>query len=85
MEELKTLVIYDATGRIICRSSGDVYEPVGIPFLQIEIPAGKILKSINTATTPHEPVFEDLPKTEFDTIKEQLAAVQIALAEVLGV
>lgn len=82
---MKTLVIYDTTGKIFFQAQGSVQEPSGIPFLWLEIPAGKILKSIDTTKTPHEPVYEDMPKSEMDNVKEQLAAVQIALAEVLGV
>lgn len=82
---MNTLVIYDETGRIYYQASGNVQEPKGILFLWAEIPAVKILKSINTAVTPHEPVFEDLPKSELDAVKEQLIAVQIALAEMMGV
>ncbi len=82
---MKTLVIYDTTGRIIYQGSGDVLEPVGIPFLWLEIPTGKILKSIDTTKDVHAPMYEDMPKTEFDDVKEQLTAVQIALAEMMGV
>jgi hypothetical protein len=82
---MEVLAVYDATGRIIYQGSGDMYEPVGIPFVWIEVPTGKILKSIDTSKENHEPVFENLPKTELDNVKEQLVAIQIALAEVLGV
>ena len=79
------LIIYDETGRIYYQASGDIQEPSGIPFIWVEIPEGKRLLSINTEVTPHEPVFEDLPKSELDAVKEQLIAVQIALAEMMGV
>lgn len=82
---MKTLVIYDETGKIYYQTAGDVQEPAGLPFLWAEIPDGKLLKSINTEVTPHEPVFEDLPRSELDDVKEQLIAVQIALAEMMGV
>lgn len=82
---MKTLVIYDTSGKIFFQAKGDIQEPSGIPFLWLEIPEGKILKGIDTTKTPHEPVYENMPKSEMDNAKEQLAAVQIALAEVLGV
>lgn len=82
---MKTIAVYDATGHIIYQGSGDMYEPVGTPFLWIEIPGGKRLKSIDTSKAPHEPIFEDLPKTEVQLLSEQIAALNIALAEVLGV
>ncbi len=81
-----TLVIYDISGTVYFQAQGDVQEPAGgLLFMWIEIPSGKILKSIDTSCEEHEPVFEDLPKADIDTVKEQLVAIQIALAEVLGV
>ena len=82
---MQTIAVYDTTGRIIYQGSGDMYEPVGIPLIRVTVPAGKVLKSIDTTGEEPAPVYEDLPKTELDNVKEQLAAVQIALAEVLGV
>ena len=83
---MKTLVIYDTAGKIYFQAQGNVQEPAGgLLFIWLEIPVEKILKSIDTTKTPHEPVYENMPKSEMDNVKEQLAAVQIALAEVLGV
>lgn len=83
---MKTLVIYDSKGTIFYQAQGDVSEPEGgLLFLWTEIPAGKILKSIDTTKTEHVAIFEDIPKSELDNVKEQLAAVQIALAEMMGV
>lgn len=82
---MEVLVIYDTTGRIIYQGSGDVYEPVGIPSIRVTVPNGKRLISIDVSKEEHAPVYEDLPKSELDSVKEQLAAIQIALAEVLGV
>jgi len=82
---MEILAVYDTTGRIIYQGSGDMYEPVGIPSIRVTVPNDKRLVSIDVSKEEHIPVYEDLPKSEFDNIKEQLAAVQIALAEVLGV
>lgn len=68
---MKFLVIYDNTGFIINQMQGsDLREPVGIPFIWIEIPQGKILKSINVSGTEHKPVYEDLPKSETQKLQE---------------
>ena len=81
-----TLVIYDSNGTIFYQATGDVIEPAGgLLYLWIEVPFGKILKSVDTSKEDHEPVFEELPKSELDNVKEQLVSIQIALAEVLGV
>lgn len=82
---MQTLVIYDMAGRIYYQAQGDIQVPTGLPFLWLDIPAGKILKSIDTSKAVHTSVYEDVPKTELDTVKEQLSAVQIALAEMMGV
>lgn len=82
---MKTLIIYDTTGKIFFQAQGNIQEPTGIPFLYLEIPEGKVLKSINTTKTPHEPAYEDLPKTEVQILNEQVAALNIALAEMMGV
>lgn len=46
---MKTLVIYDTTGRILYQAQGDVHEPTGIPFLWPEIPEGKYAASVDGA------------------------------------
>lgn len=82
---MDALVVYDSSGKIYYISYGEVTEPLGIPFLHVTIPTGSILQSINTSVVPNVPVFEELPKSELTELKEQLAAVQIALAEMMGV
>lgn len=68
---MKTLVIYDKTGFILSQMQGsDLREPVGIPFMWIEIPLGKILKSIDVSGTEHKPAYEDLPKPENQKLQE---------------
>lgn len=59
---MNTLVIYDSTGYIINQMAGDVREPIGIPFMWVEIPEGKRLVSIDTEN--HTPVFQEIPKSE---------------------
>lgn len=82
---MKTLIIYDTKGVIFFQGQGSVAEPTGIPFMWLEIPTGKILKSIDNSKEVHEPMYEDLPKSQVDILTEQVAALNIALAEVLGV
>lgn len=55
------MVIYDTTGVILAMSTGNVYRPVGVPCMDVEIPAGKQLVRIDTTVTPNVPVFEDMP------------------------
>lgn len=61
---MRTLIVYDTTGNILVNMSGDVREPVGVPFLWVDVPNGKRVKSIDVSKTPHVAVFEDSPKTQ---------------------
>jgi len=84
VEYKNTLVIYDATGYIIQQMSGSVREPVGIPFLWIEVPEGKIVQSVDVSATPHVPVFVDLPETPEEKmlkLEQQLADTNSLLLE----
>ncbi|EMS70277.1 hypothetical protein [Ruminiclostridium cellobioparum] len=68
---MQTLVIYDETGFIISQMQGsDLRESIGVPYIFIEIPQNKILKSIDVSKTEHKPVFEDLPKPETQKLQE---------------
>ncbi|MGM9943926.1 MAG: hypothetical protein ACI33M_03235 [Lysinibacillus sp.] len=85
---MKVLIIYDNNGELISIRQGEPLpkEPVGVPFLWTEIPVGKQLKltdgvCIDVTKTPHEPIFEDIPKTEFELLKERATAQEKAIAE----
>ena len=80
----RILVIYDNTGFIVSQMSGAVREPVGIPFMWVDVPDGKYVVRIDVSTETHTPVFEDCPKSEIDQLKEQIDALTIAMAEILG-
>lgn len=79
--EMSTLIIYDNTGFIISQMSGDVREPIGIPFIWVEIPVGKRLVGIDTDKEEHEPIFEDIPKSEVEILNEQIATQEHAILE----
>lgn len=81
-----TLVIYDNAGFIISQMQGNsLREPIGIPFLWIDVPQGKYVVSIDISVTPHTPVFADVPETETQLLQKQVDALNIAMAEILGV
>lgn len=64
---------------------GDVYFNTayieGYNTLGVEVPEGKRLVSIDTSETPHQPIFEDIPKSE---IEQRLEALELGMAEYLG-
>mgnify|MGYP000583512251 CR=1 FL=1 len=81
---MKTLIIYDQTGRIIQEMSGDVTEPVGIPFMWVEVPIGKYITGVDVSGETHVPVFADAPKSEIQLLQEQVDVLNIAMAAILG-
>lgn len=84
----QTLVIYDNEGVVITTQSGEPAprEPVGVPFLWVEIPAGKRIVSVDVSITPHQPVFEDLPPSETDILKDRISLLEDTITElILGV
>lgn len=77
---MKTLIIYDNEGYIISTRQGQPSPrvPVGIPYLEVEIPEGKQIKitdgiGVDVTKTPHEVILEDIPPTEVDTLKSQIS------------
>ncbi|QNU67274.1 hypothetical protein EHE19_001640 [Ruminiclostridium herbifermentans] len=77
-----TRIIYDTNGTILSQQQGsNLYSPVGIPYLDIEIPIGKHAVSIDVSVTPNVAVLEDLPKSELQALKEENTEIKLALAE----
>lgn len=68
------LVIYKNNGSIIL-VSGDNAED-GINHTECEIPEGKYLKEIDVSVTPHQPVFEDIPKSDVELLKERVETLE---------
>jgi len=67
-----TLVIYDTTGRIWVQMSGDVVAPVGVPFLWVDVPDGKILTGVDITVTPNVPIFVDYPISEIEKLQADI-------------
>lgn len=70
-----TLVIYDATGRILSAVSGNYEAPSGVPYLVVDIPEGQRITSIDVSGEVHEAIFEDAPQSELNILKEDAAVV----------
>ena len=82
---MKTLIVYDATGHIIYQASGDIREPVGIPFLWVDVPEGKRITGVDVTVTPNVAILENLPKSSTQLLQEQIDNLNIAMAEIMGV
>ncbi|HEX2927752.1 MAG TPA: hypothetical protein VHP38_16080 [Ruminiclostridium sp.] len=73
--KMEYLVIYDETGFILSQAQGsELREPVGVPFLWVEIPTGKVLNSIDVLKTPNVPIFKDIenPNATLELLIQQL-------------
>jgi hypothetical protein len=84
---METLVIYDDNGTIYSSPiTGGYIEPTGaLHYLEIEIPEGKRLKSVDVSVTPNVPVYEDIPLSETQLLQQQVDSLNIAIANILGV
>lgn len=76
---MKTLIIYDNEGSIIQQITGSYRVPVGIPYLEIEVPPGKIVVAVNVETK--EPIFEDIPKSDIEILRNKIAEQEQAILE----
>lgn len=81
---MKKLLVYDSTGFIFTELDGDYKIPTGLPYIEVEVPEGKRIKKVDgigvdTSITPHEVILEDIPPTETDILKKQIADLQYTL------
>lgn len=84
--EMKTLILYDTEGYILTTMTGGYKVPVGIPYIEIEIPQGKRIATIggigvDVTKTPHEVILEDIPPSELEVIKAENKNIKASVAE----
>ena len=87
---MNTLIIYDETGFILSVRNGEPLprEPIGVPFLWVEIPKDKQLKiidgiGVDVSVTPHKAILEDIPKTEIELMRIENAQANAELFEMM--
>lgn len=71
---MKSTIVYDANGTIFYNASGNVLKPEGIPFMEIEIPVGKLLDRIDVSAEPPVPVFVDAPRPQVEIEVDRIKA-----------
>ena len=71
---MKTLIIYDGNGNVIQQIKGYYKIPVSVPYLEVEIPEGKILVSVNIETK--EPIYEDIPKSDIEILRDKISILE---------
>jgi hypothetical protein len=68
---MKTLIIYDNTGKIFTNITGFYIVPEGIQYLEIEVPEGKRVERVDTTDIENPvPVYVDIPKEEIVQLKD---------------
>ena len=80
---MRTLIIYDNTGKIYNLITSETYTipQGGIQYLEVEIPKGKIAIGIDVTVTPNIPIYVDIPLSETELLKQKVAEQELALIE----
>lgn len=78
---MDALIIYDETGYIIFQATGNLREPIGVPFMWVEVPEGKRVVGVDVSGETHVPVFADLPKSEVQLLQEKVVESEQAILE----
>lgn len=74
---MKSLVLYDNTGKIYLIMHGEDTAPQGIPSLFVDIPDGAILKYIDVTDQENpKPVFDYLPDSDIGRLQHQVADLE---------
>ena len=87
---MNTLIIYDETGYVLSTRQGEPAprEPIGVPFLWVEIPQGKQLKitdgkGVDVSVTPHQVILEDIPPSEIELLRLEMAQANTEIFEMV--
>lgn len=80
---MRTLIIYDMAGSVIQTVTGTAMEPVGIPFMWVEVPNGKHVARVDVSGETHVAVFEDLPKSSEQLMQDRITDLELTIAEMM--
>ncbi len=79
-----TLIIYDDQGEVFSNITGNYLIPQGgVQFMEVEVPNGKRVASVDVSVTPHQVVLEDIPPTEIEQLRERQSLMQAALDDLI--
>lgn len=74
---MKTLVIYDATGRIWLMAHGEEVAPQGLLCMFVDIPDGATLLKIDVTDLDNpKPVFDYLPETDIGRLQKSMKQLE---------
>ena len=77
----RTLIIYDDNATIYDTRRDDFIVPVGLQHLIVIVPEGKRITGVDVSGEEHVVIFEDIPKSEVEILREKLAQQEEALIE----
>ncbi|WP_427107721.1 hypothetical protein [Lysinibacillus xylanilyticus] len=87
---MDTLLIYDELGHFISATNRtpSTMEPVGVPFMWIDVPDGKIIKvdsegiAVDVSVTPHTVELEDVSRSpEYKELQDKIADLHRSQAD----
>ena len=76
---MKTIAIYDNTGKIFSLSNGSQELPVGLPYVEFDIPEGYYVSSVDVKNK--KPIFKELPKNVEQIMEMDLNELRMAVLE----
>ena len=83
METIRTLVTYDTTGYVLDQRSGAVREPVGIPFIWVDVPTGGYITSVDVSVTPNVATIAEPPVSHMIQLQSDVVSANSAIDMIL--
>ena len=80
---MKTLVIYDDTGKIFYQQTGYFETPIGLNHMIIEMPSGVYVDRVDVSSEIHKPIFIEVQKSQLEQEIESLKNLVADLTEVV--
>lgn len=78
---MKTLVIYDSTGKIWLLAHGETEVPQGLTSMFVDIPDGAILERIDVTDAENpKPVFSYLPESDIGRLQKSVKNLEYELS-----
>lgn len=79
-----TLIIYDNNGKVFSQIAGNYLVPQGgVQFLEVAVPEGKRVAGVDVSVTPHQVALEDIPPTEIEKLRLEMAQANTELFEMM--
>lgn len=79
-----TLIIYDNAGKIYSQITGNYLVPQGgVQYLETEVPSGKLVTGVDVSVTPHQAILADIPPSEIDQLRIEMAQANTELFEMM--